>query len=97
MKDIGKITFDKIEIGDVLYCNAKFAEEYFFIYDKTKDTIYYTCYEVKNNSVIYSRGSKDRDVYQSSLLADAQTYAPKGELVKRMMDANSIKDLDEKK
>ncbi len=96
-KTKNRLDFDNIEIGDVLFNTFSGTKLYYFIYDKTKTRIYYSCYEFRESGFgVYSRSDKDRESFKASLLSDGSTHAPKGDLVKQLLIAQDIKDITQK-
>ncbi len=95
-KDSNKLSFNSIEIGDVLYLEKDLGtliKMYFFVYDKTPTRIYYSTYEFKNDIGIFERSDKDEKGFKRGLISDASP-APKGDLVKQLLMAKDIKNID---
>jgi hypothetical protein len=93
-----KNSFSNVGIGDVLYLEKNLGtliKMYFFIYDKTPTRIYYSTYEFKNEIGMFSRSDKDETGFKKSLISEASP-AIKGDLVKQLLIAKEIKDVNRK-
>ena len=91
-----KITFDKIEIGDVLYFDATKSKIYFFIFDRTPQKIFFTVYEFKGGNVTFLRTEKNKDDYKKSQISKANSHVPKGELLTQLLACKDIMDITPK-
>lgn len=87
-----KLSFSRVEIGDVLLVEKPVAKVYYFIYDRTPTRIYFSTYEFKGEIGIFERSDRDEHSFNRSLMSDAKV-APKGDLVKQLLMAKDIKNI----
>jgi len=82
-------SFDRLEIGDVLYQHDPDDETFYFISDRLNGKVFYTTYVFKNKSVIISKCECTLRNFHKSAISNAQKNAIKGDLVKYLMETSS--------
>jgi hypothetical protein len=76
------------EVGTVLHLITD-LEFYYFIYDITEETIYYSEYIFADNSSYFTRKECKRKNINKNKIKNAKRV-PNGELVKRLMTVDSV-------
>ena len=81
---------NNFEIGMVLYSRQPKTEYFYFIYDISKDKIFYSMYKIKDNKAQFKRF----ECFKENILDKkflSSTLVSNGTLVKRLLEVNIIK------
>lgn len=84
-------SFEKLEIGELLFQKDQDQDVFYFISDKIGGKIYYTAYYFKPDILTISKYECTLRLFNKSPISNAQKLAIRGELVKRLMEIPEIK------
>lgn len=84
-------SFEKLEIGELLFQQDQDQDVFYFVSDKIGGKIYYTAYRFKPDIVSISKYECTLKSFHRSPISNAQKTAIRGELVKRLMEVPEIK------
>ena len=78
------------EVGMVLYCKQPKTEYFYFIYDVSKDKIFYSMYKFKDKKMTFKRFECFKNNILDKKLKSSEIVA-NGKLVKRLLETDTVK------